>query len=217
MLRFSLFGFPITVHWMFWLVMAMLGGGFSAESGRDYLHLLIWVVAAFVSIIIHELGHAFLQRAFGARAHIHLYAMGGLAIPDRAPSRGQGILISLAGPAVQFALGWAALQLLRHSTGDSWYVTTFLWSFQRVSIFWALVNLLPIFPLDGGHILKGILGPRLEKVTYIIAIACCVALGAWVLLQPRPSLWNAMICAMFAWSNFQLLQGSRPPEGFRPE
>lgn len=216
MLRFTLFGFPVTVHWMFWLVVAMLGGGFQADSAREFQVLLLWVLAAFISILIHELGHTFLQRRFGARPQIMLYAMGGLAIPDRGFTRVQHILISLAGPLLQIAVGVIAWQLLKHSTGDDWYITAFLWSFQTVSIFWGLLNLLPMYPLDGGQVLKGILGPRLEKTAYLVGMGCAIGLGIYVLTRPNPSIWNAMLCAIFAWDNFQRFSGQRPPSALEP-
>src|SRR3954453_21612656 len=60
MLRFSIFGFPVTVHWMFWVVIAILGGGLDSGNGpKQFQALLLWMVAAFISILIHELGHTF--------------------------------------------------------------------------------------------------------------------------------------------------------------
>ena len=153
MLRFSLLGFPISVHWMFWLNTALLGGGLSAESPREMQALVLWVLAAFVSIIIHELGHALLMRHYGARAEIHLYAFGGLAIPDRGFDRVKSILVSLAGPGAQILAGIPAWWLFHHSTGDAWQVLVFLSSFTQVSFAWALLNLAPVYPLDGGHVM----------------------------------------------------------------
>ena len=89
------------------------------------MHLLIWLGVFFTSILIHELGHAFMIQHFGRPAHIVLYAMGGLAIEGRPRDFGSGspwsfdtytgfqprqrtpleqILISAAGPGIQFAL-----------------------------------------------------------------------------------------------------------------
>ncbi len=215
MLRFSLFGFPISVQWMFWVVTAMMGGGMKASGPQEFLALLLWVAAAFVSVLIHELGHAFLQRSFGARAQILLYAFGGLAIPDRAFPRGQDILVSLAGPVVQILCGLAVKQLLNYSTGDAWQVTTFLLSFYQVSVFWGIFNLVPIFPLDGGHVLRSLLGPGREKIAYLVGVACAAALGIYMLLVWQ-SIWNTVLFAMLAWQNFQRFQGETPPSFMRP-
>jgi stage IV sporulation protein FB len=215
MIRFTLLGFPVTVHWMFWAVMAMLGANL-LHGPRGFALLMIWVLAGFISILIHELGHTFLQRKFGARAEIMLYAMGGLAIPDRGFSRGQHILISLAGPFVQIAVGFVAMQLMKHSEGDAWYIRAFFASFMTVSIFWGLLNLLPIYPLDGGQVLRNALGPRRERFAYLFGMVCAAGLCVYVLTRPNPSTWNAILCGLFAWDNFQRWQGQKPSSMLEP-
>jgi stage IV sporulation protein FB len=215
MIRFTLLGFPVTVHWMFWAIMAMLGAN-RLDGPRGFAMLAIWVIAGFISILIHELGHTLLQRKFGARAEIVLYAMGGLAIPDRSFTRVQQIIISLGGPFLQIAVGLVAWQVIEHSSGDAWYVRAFFVSFMLVSIFWGLLNLLPIYPLDGGQVLKGILGPRRERFAYLVGMLCAAALCIYVLTRPNPSAWNAILCGLFAWDNFQRWQGQKPPSALEP-
>jgi hypothetical protein len=56
MLRFTLFGFPVLIHWMFWLNAALMGGALSASSPEQLRGLLGWMAAVFLSILIHELG-----------------------------------------------------------------------------------------------------------------------------------------------------------------
>ena len=215
MIRFTLLGFPVTVHVMFWLVTGILGADLAQRENGIFL-LILWVAAAFISILIHELGHALLQRKFGARAEIILYAMGGLAVPDRGFPRVQQIIVSLGGPLLQIAVGLVVWQLMAHSTGDAWYVTAFLRSFWVVSIFWGLINLLPIYPLDGGQALKGVLGSRREKLAYLVGMVCAIGLIIYVLTRPYPSVWNAMLCGMLAWENFQRWQGNTPPSALAP-
>ena len=232
MLRFKLFGFPISIHWMFWVMTALLGGGLSASSPAEWQALLMWMVAAFLSILIHELGHTFLQRHFGARAQILLYAMGGLAIPDRGFNRGQHIIVSLAGPAVQIAVGFLAWAGLNAYVGNplSWDAIRFAShglmgsvplpivfgaSFVLVSIFWGLFNLVPIMPLDGGHILLRILGPGREKTVWMIGLVCASAFALYMLLVWK-SLWNTALFAMLAYENFQRMQGQKPPPFMHP-
>lgn len=215
MLRFSLFGFPVTVHWMFWVMAAVLGGGLSVSSPRGYQVLALWVAAAFVSILIHELGHTFMQRRFGARAQIVLYAFGGLAIPDRGFARSQDIIVSLAGPVVQIVIGLLMRQIIPLSVGAPWPVLVLLISFCEVSIFWGLLNLVPIFPLDGGHVVRGMLGPGREKTAYLIGVVCAAGLALYMLLVWE-SIWNAVLFGMLAWQNFQLMQGDRPASFLRP-
>jgi stage IV sporulation protein FB len=232
MLRFTLFGFPVTIHWMFWVMAGVLGGGLSANSAQEWQALLLWVIAAFVSILIHELGHTFMQRRFGARAQILLYAFGGLAIPDRGFTRGQHLVVSLAGPAVQVFLGFIAWEAVNAMYGQrfSWeligaishsgigqvpILLVFASSFVMVSIFWGLFNLVPIMPLDGGHVLLRVLGPQKEKTVWLIGFLCAAALAVFMLLVWR-SIWNTVLFGMLAWENLQRMQGKTPPPFMTP-
>lgn len=218
MLRFSVFGFPVYIHWFFWLNTALLSGRLDAKSPEQLQALLIWVAAVLVSIVIHELGHAFVMRHYGARPHIVLYALGGLAIPDRGFRRGQDIIVSLAGPFVQIAVGFGAGFLLSHSRGDSWWIQQLLKDFAFVSIFWGVFNLLPIYPLDGGHVLNSFLGPSFYKVTMGIGALLAIAVGLYLFeVQRQPSLFNLLFFGMLAWQNIQRAQGAQPPPFLRPD
>ena len=102
-LRFRFLGFPVRVHPWFWIATLLLNGDGLLRLGPEYL--LIWIVVVFVSILVHELGHALAFRRFGADADIVLYAFGGLAIPTNSiAGRGRRILVSLAGPIAGFVL-----------------------------------------------------------------------------------------------------------------
>ena len=102
-LHFRVFGIPVRVHPLFWIVTLFLG--LAAARRPIRCETLIWVAVVFVSILVHELGHALMQRYFGGHPWITLYGFGGLASCndcDRSP-RSQ-ILISLAGPVAGFLL-----------------------------------------------------------------------------------------------------------------
>jgi len=91
---------------LFWLMALLLG------SSGALIEIPIWIVVVFVSILIHELGHALAFRYYGIRSQIVLHAMGGLTIPEStpwgtgwasvSPSPKQEIVISLAGPFAGF-------------------------------------------------------------------------------------------------------------------
>lgn len=207
MLRFSLFGFPVAVHWLFWITCLFLGGGINADSPEDYQHLIAFTSAAFVSVLIHELGHAFMQRKYGAFSHIMLVALGGMAIANRRFTRKQEIIVSLAGPLVQIAVGLVALLILRHSAGTVPFLVSFLASFALVSIVWGVFNLLPFFPMDGGHVLLNVLGPRNEKITYGIGIVGPALLAVGGLLIG--SFFTAILLGMMAFENYQRFRGTQ--------
>lgn len=207
MIRFSLFGFPIAIHWMFWVTAVFLSGRPFASTPGDFRYLLAFVLAALISIILHELGHAFLQRRYGGRVQIMLVAFGGLAISDRGFTRQQHIKISLAGPIPQIIIGVLALKLLKMSSGDAQFIVDFLRSFAWVSIIWGIFNLFPIYPMDGGKVLFHFLGPRLEKVTYIVGIVGAAALALWAL--SRGSTFSTLFLGMMAYENYQRYRGDR--------
>ena len=153
-LNFRLLGFPVRVSPWFWLVTALFG--LRASQGGPPAALPLWVACVFGSILLHELGHAVAFRRYGSWAtRIVLHGFGGVAIGDRPPaSRWKRIVIALAGPGAQLLLcavvvtshvltGWA-------KASDT---TEALFSYLVfINLIWALVNLLPIMPLDGGQV-----------------------------------------------------------------
>ena len=110
---FRIFDFPTRVHWLFWIVTAVLGMNTGSPRG-----VFIWIFVVFVSILVHELGHAFVMRRFGEGARIVLHSFGGLAISEtgyggyRERSPREQILISLAGPFAGFGLAALVAVLL---------------------------------------------------------------------------------------------------------
>ncbi|HBJ86060.1 MAG TPA: hypothetical protein DDZ88_19780 [Verrucomicrobiales bacterium] len=190
MLRFSFLGFPVMIHWMFWLNTSLMGGALNASSPEQLRGLLGWVAAVFVSILIHELGHALTMRNFGdRRVGIVLYAFGGLAQGSRGLTRQEDLMVSAAGPVLQIlvglAVGWA-MTLWR--VPSPWLRET-LDGFTVVCIFWALLNLVPVIPLDGGRLCQAWLGAGKLRQALIISIVCAVALA---LLSFEDSLWRGL-------------------------
>ena len=108
-LRFNLAGFPVRVHPLFWLIAVLLG-----YSSGNILQILIWVLVVFISILVHELGHALAFRRYGLSSQIILHFAGGLTVPEStvwgsrwanvALGPNQNIFISLAGPGAGFLL-----------------------------------------------------------------------------------------------------------------
>ena len=154
-LTFSLFGIPVRVSPMFWLMGVILGFDYVNAPRDGLLLLLIWVAVVFVSILVHELGHALTALAFGYPPRIMLYHFGGLAMfePYRDYTTAKAILILLAGPGAGFLLfgiSIAASLFLPDGrlTGET--VDMLVW----VNLFWGLLNLVPVLPLDGGQICR---------------------------------------------------------------
>jgi len=83
MVRFSIFGIQVEVQPFFWLTMVLIGSGFGrglTGSSLELLFIALFVIAGFISILVHELGHALTAKANGAQApYIVLQAFGGYA------------------------------------------------------------------------------------------------------------------------------------------
>ena len=202
MLRFNLFGFPISVHWMFWLVMMLLGGASATGLGNPLPYLLIFAVVAFVSVLWHELGHAFFQRKYGGRPEIMLYGMGGLSSAVGHFDRTQRFTISIMGPLFGLFLAGVTYIVAGKIGVTSSYVSYAISVLLWVNIAWSLFNLLPILPMDGGHVMDAILGPENRKTTLMISIGVAgvaAVLFAFVIGMPIAG----MFCGYMAYQNFQ--------------
>jgi stage IV sporulation protein FB len=234
-LHFRLFGFPVRVHPFFWLVTLVLGLG---GDVADPINTLIWVAVVFVSILVHELGHAFLQRYYGGEPRITLYGFGGLASCDdcdRSP-RAQ-ILISLAGPLAGFLLAGlviAVLAVTGHLRGlearlipvdwvpfDLRYLQqyeklsprdTLIWDLLQVNILWGLMNLLPIYPLDGGRIARELFTLNNARSGIIQSLQVSIGVAVLVAVYALAANRDVYLCILFgllAYGNFQTLQNYR--------
>ena len=223
MIRFRLFGFPVTVEPWHWAILAFCGGALGIKDGEDLLPVLLFMAAGAVSIIIHELGHALTMRLFGGQqVSIVLHGMGGHAICQGARfSRGQHILISLAGPLLQVACGLLVLIALimsaatsSGSTGlEAGPVYQLLYSFIYVSLFWAVLNLIPVYPMDGGQILRGILGPRRIQLTLQISIGVAIFFGVFGLFYLKTFLLSIFMLFSVV-ENYKALKRTRTPGGW---
>lgn len=193
-LRFRFLGFPVRVHPFFWLATILINGDGLLRIGPEYL--LIWIGIVFVSILVHELGHALVFRWFGADSSIILYAFGGLAVPNQVISgRWRRIFVSLAGPFAGFALcgivygtnqafEWGQSAAGRAPNGiELWFLyRQLIW----VNLIWGLFNLLPVFPLDGGHVSQELCGMRWgtrgKRISLQISFAVALLMVAYSLL-----------------------------------
>jgi stage IV sporulation protein FB len=209
MLRFSIFGIPIRIEWFFWLSCVILGGGLYARGPEAWIKVLIWVIVAFISIMVHEMGHAFAARRFGHRVAISLHGLGGLTHFAGSPlTRFQSILVSLAGPGAGFALGFAAWMTLPMAQASIW--TWIFWTDAVViNLFWTIFNLLPIMPLDGGQVMRDILGPARIQLARLIG-AGVAAVAAILLAVYLHAYFASILMVLLAYINFR---GIRQPGG----
>ena len=206
MIRVRFLDFPIFIHWFFWVNCALLGGALEANSPARMQALLGWLLVAAVSVLIHELGHALVMRHYGDRqVGIVLYAFGGLARGTRWLSRWEDVAVSLAGPLFQLGAG-LAMHVLLSVWQPSWEVGYYvLLSFRDVSFFWALLNLLPIVPLDGGHIASALFGPSKRQAALKLSLGCSVIMA--MLAFQFLGLISVLFFGLLAWNNYKELRG----------
>lgn len=206
MLRFSIFRIPVQVQPFFWITLLIIGGALDANSASAILRIGLFVIAGFISILVHELGHALTARNFGAYSEITLQAFGGYASYSGIRlSRPQNFAVTAAGPGIQILLGlalWFSFPFLPELRSNAFY---FLWKLMEISLFWALLNLLPVLPLDGGHLLNALLGPQRIRITLWISLVVSTLLGVLVFVLTRDPLFPLFL-GMFAWKAYQALR-----------
>ena len=223
-LNFRLFGVPVRVHPMFWLLCLLLG--FTYLRFGDTPRFLIFTLCAIVSLLVHEFGHVGAMRYFGVRSSVLLYSFGGLAIPQGGSyrSRGEHIIVSLAGPAAGFLLFGIVHVLLFFSQIDwkqqgeyLYFAVDRLW---LINLVWNCLNLIPVFPLDGGQVSKEVMcsisrrnGERNAYLLSFIIGAAAAIYGLLVYLGidllpwlPVGGLWTAILFGMLAYQSYVLYQ-----------
>lgn len=211
-MRFTLAGFPVQIHWSFFLVAALLG------FSNDLYALLVWVGVVFVSVLLHEMGHALVGRRFGMHPEISLYGMGGLTSwrTGRRLTRAQSILVSVAGPGAGLLLGalvWGVMLIEMPELNPLGRMA--LGSLLFVNILWSVLNLLPILPLDGGNVMRSLVHISRrgvdERLPRQISIAVAATGAVAGLLYGFT--FAAIFGAYLAFSNYQALRGM-PMPGF---
>jgi len=206
MIQFYLFGFSVQIQPLFWLTTILLGGGLSAKDTQDFIALFNWTMVVFISILIHELGHAFAGRRYGARPSIALHGVGGVTLlPGTNFSRWQSIWVSAAGPAASIGLGVLLLViylLLGKDAPDD--IEKLLKTAVAINFYWVVINLLPILPMDGGQIFRDLVGPRHIKIALWVGGLTGVALCYWAFSSRQYYL--AIMAGVLAWMNFSGIQ-----------
>jgi stage IV sporulation protein FB len=209
-LRFSLLGIPVRVHPSFWIAAALLGW---VPQRLDLT--FVWVLCVFASILVHEFGHAIVTRAFGWSGEIVLFYLGGYATTGRY-STWRSIAVSFAGPAAGFLFALLIFLLLTAQALfrfqiENPYVIAAIAYLISINIFWGLLNLLPVLPLDGGRISSDFcqwVSPR-SGWRVCLVISMVVGGGLAALAAYFRQIYIAVMFGYMAFESYQMYQAER--------
>jgi len=187
----NLFGVPIFVTGSALFVLALMVLGGRPSSPAEFATAALYALLFFFSILVHEMGHALVGRRLGLNPRqVVLHGFGGLCEYGRSPRAREGFYSSAAGPLAGLALGLVAGVILLLIDGRvpqpvPWLVGSLL----RLTVFWSLFNLLPMWPLDGGHVLwhglrQKVPGGRAWRITRTTGIATAVGVVLVAYLAP---------------------------------
>ncbi len=165
-------GIDVYVHTTFLLLIGWFGYSYWLERQNwgDVLTGILFILALFACVVLHEYGHALTARKYGIKTRdITLYPIGGVARLERMPDKPiEELWVALMGPAVNvvIAMGLFAYLFLTNGLVPITDLTIASGSFAErlmtLNIVLVLFNLIPAFPMDGGRVLRAILAMRME-------------------------------------------------------
>lgn len=214
---FQVSGIEVYLHWT-WFLVAL----YEVESPFGKYSSHVWnvleVLAFFGIITLHEFGHAFACRQVGGTANrIVLWPLGGVAFVSPPQRPGATLWSIAAGPLVNVALFVVLLPIGLLSAGYDWALTapnlhTFLMMVLGMNAVLLIFNLLPIYPLDGGQILRSLLWYGLGRarslmvttVVGFVGMSALVAYAVWA-----RSFWMVLIAGFVLYSCWGGLQHAR--------
>ncbi|HVJ89233.1 MAG TPA: site-2 protease family protein [Labilithrix sp.] len=207
-----LFGIDIFVHATFVLLLGWIAVSayLREHTAQAVLGGVLFIMAIFGTVVLHELGHSLMARRFGIRTRdITLLPIGGVARLERMPEKpGEELLVALAGPlvnvvialalfAVLSATGQAIMLVDPSSTESSPIAVRLFW----VNVSLAIFNLIPAFPMDGGRALRAVLALGSDYIR-ATRVAAKLGRGIAVVLGLVGLLYNPMLVlvALFVWT-----------------
>lgn len=199
---FRVFGIDVYLHWA-WIFVAIIQIGYRKHAYDSIAWKVVEYLALFLIVLIHEFGHALATRQVGGKAdEILLWPLGGVAYVSPPPRPGAELWSIAAGPLVNVVLLFvftALVQLRGIPLFENVPLSdpdTFLRNLWFINTALLIFNLLPVYPLDGGQILRAllwfILGRSLSMyVAAVVGFLGAALLGLWALAAR--SLWLGII------------------------
>jgi Zn-dependent protease len=217
---FRVAGIDVFLHWS-WFVIAIYEIGQRNGRYSSYVWSVLEYLSIFVIVLLHEFGHAFACRSVGGKANrIMLWPLGGVAYVDPPQRPGAQLWSLAAGPLVNVALlpvfggAWLAASSLgwEHSNPDLYQLTLGVLVIDGTLL---VFNMLPIYPLDGGQILRSLLwylfgkARSLQVATIIGFVGAAGLLGLVLLVPSMHSTWTLVIVGFIVLNCWGGLQHAR--------
>lgn len=168
-LNFRLFRVPIQVQLWFGITMLFISiNRLQPLFDAPFLSITTFlecIIVATIAVLVHELAHAFAFRRYGQEPSIVLWGLGGLTYGQSKLSPGRDIVTSAVGPLAGIVLMGLPAWALQHYVLPGRLPFNELGALAAVTVndvkwfalIWSLINLLPLIPLDGGHITEAVL------------------------------------------------------------
>lgn len=167
-------GIDVYVHATFLLLIGWVGYShwLQNQNWSDVLTGILFILALFLCVVLHEYGHALTARKYGIKTRdITLYPIGGVARLERMPEKPiEELWVALMGPAVNVVIAAALFAYLSVAGGMAPITDltissgSFLQRLMMVNVSLVLFNLIPAFPMDGGRVLRALLAMRMDYV-----------------------------------------------------
>jgi Zn-dependent protease len=209
---FTIVGIPVFASPVYFLLLMMFGHG-------DLISGIVWAVCITLSLLTHEFGHALVARHLRHEPTIMLHGFGGLTARTRTGRDVEEAAIIAMGPAAGLALGlvvYGGWQLLVAFGVATPMAASVVYALLYPCITWNLLNLMPLWPLDGGQLLRLALlrwfsARRAARVTHGLALVLLTALGALV-LATHNSIYTLVLLGLLALQNVRALRGDKSEE-----
>ncbi len=169
---------PISIHPLFWLISFFIGWMWTSTLTGA----LLCVGVILFSVLLHEFGHALTAVLFGQKTRIELAAFGGFTYREgRKLKLWEEFIVVLNGPIAGFLLFVVAYLIYRNVAIESQALLFTVKFTFTANLFWTIINLVPVLPLDGGHllsiILEAIFGFKGVRMAIIAGLVIAVAIS----------------------------------------
>ena len=241
-LHWRMLGAEVRIRPIFWVSCLLLGlpyyqypqiGGLAA--------FWFWVAAVLLSLLAHETSHILMARLFGATPRVVLSGLGGQVYGLDELKCWKRVLVLVAGSlgnVLIFGILWLAADPDRNPLpverlGREWsiFIANAVFVLMLINALWGLLNVLPLWPLDGGRIAvevgEALLGHRGQTLALLLSLLVCLLMTLSVIVWGRLSLTNpfderyriyltffcvmALYCYVFWLVTFRALWGDSPP------